>query len=850
MLEEIYNYLYERAEKKWWDWAKMLINFIIEEKKELNDNKIKEVFDFYLIEKWIEQWNNKKIDPIFSNIQREGNIKIKKISDIKWVNKLIWDQELEFSDNLTVIYWENASWKTWYSRILKSLWKSYDKENIILWNVLEKKWKEKQYCKIFIQDIKGKDKEIEWTWVWSVYLPISLFNSSCVNIWIDKNRDLTFMPFWFSLFEIVKIELLKLLELINGKKDLLKNSIENKIVFKDSLKSNKYKDTVSSINSKTNKKFIDDIVKDSDKELLEKKQRIEKNIKSLNKENIESKNARIEEMLSELGELKLKINKYKAVFSEDNRKNFISLNIKLEELKKSPRMTISDIAKKNWMEYYESEEFENFIKAADLYLKKLSKSNFKKWDVCPYCKQKLSESATQLLESYKGILNSEIQKEINVIQLKLDSIKGNINNLDDLISFHYFPFWKDDDWKSIIPEEIKNIFNLKREYVDNVTDEKFINDKTFDNCISIINSKELELNDELRKNRKLLSSIDENEKKLKESLYEVEDKIIINTKKKILEEYVNELILYEKLQDCSQDFRLNDLSTVLKKAQKELLTASFDNIYLEEKDLLNCPDYINLKLKVSEWKTAINQSIEDYDLKNILSEWEQKSIAIAEFITELRISNDNNPVIFDDLVNSLDHHRLERVARRLFKLSLERQVIVFTHNIILFYTFEQIKDEYKLMNKKIDSIIYSVEKQGNKCWKLNKDKWPSNTTFESYVSKTEKLIKKSINTNESEIVEKWYWYLRAMIELLIEDWIFKKTVKRYKKNVSTTNLLRVRWDLLDWNKEKIIEIFCRCSWYMWWHSWPEEINNTPNLSELKADFQNIKSIWNDFNKKE
>jgi hypothetical protein len=110
----------------------------------------------------------------------------------------------------------------------------------------------------------------------------------------------------------------------------------------------------------------------------------------------------------------------------------------------------------------------------------------------------------------------------------------------------------------------------------------------------------LELNDELRKNRKLLSSIDENEKKLKESLYEVEDKIIINTKKKILEEYVNELILYEKLQDCSQDFRLNDLSTVLKKAQKELLTASFDNIYLEEKDLLNCPDYINLKLKVSE----------------------------------------------------------------------------------------------------------------------------------------------------------------------------------------------------------------------------------------------------------
>jgi hypothetical protein len=140
---------------------------------------------------------------------------------------------------------------------------------------------------------------------------------------------------------------LKLLELINGKKDLLKNSIDNKIVFKDSLKSNKYKDIVLSINSKTNKKFIDDIVKISDKELLEKKQRIEQDIKSLNKENIESKNARIEEKLLELDELKKKINEYKTIFSEDNRKNFVSLNIKLEELKKSPRSTISDIAKRN-----------------------------------------------------------------------------------------------------------------------------------------------------------------------------------------------------------------------------------------------------------------------------------------------------------------------------------------------------------------------------------------------------------------------------------------------------------------------------------------------------------------------
>ena len=63
---------------------------------------------------------------------------------------------------------------------------------------------------------------------------------------------------------------------------------------------------------------------------------------------------------------------------------------------------------------------------------------------------------------------------------------------------------------------------------------------------------------------------------------------------------------------------------------------------------------------------------------------QQKAIALAEFLTELQLEKIKAPVIFDDPVNSLDHNIIDEVARRLMNLSSERQIVVFTHSVLLF----------------------------------------------------------------------------------------------------------------------------------------------------------------------
>lgn len=71
--------------------------------------------------------------------------------------------------------------------------------------------------------------------------------------------------------------------------------------------------------------------------------------------------------------------------------------------------------------------------------------------------------------------------------------------------------------------------------------------------------------------------------------------------------------------------------------------------------------------------------------KHVLSEGEQRALAIACFLADPHVKAGNGALIIDDPVTSLDHSRMRRVAARLAaEAATGRQVIVFTHNL-LFY---------------------------------------------------------------------------------------------------------------------------------------------------------------------
>jgi hypothetical protein len=65
----------------------------------------------------------------------------------------------------------------------------------------------------------------------------------------------------------------------------------------------------------------------------------------------------------------------------------------------------------------------------------------------------------------------------------------------------------------------------------------------------------------------------------------------------------------------------------------------------------------------------------------VLSEGELRSLAIAAFLAELETADGKSGIVMDDPICSLDHVHREKVAQRLAKEALQRQVVVFTHDI-------------------------------------------------------------------------------------------------------------------------------------------------------------------------
>jgi energy-coupling factor transporter ATP-binding protein EcfA2 len=110
-------------------------------------------------------------------------------------------------------------------------------------------------------------------------------------------------------------------------------------------------------------------------------------------------------------------------------------------------------------------------------------------------------------------------------------------------------------------------------------------------------------------------------------------------------------------------------------------------------------DIMHLKLGLSR---KSNQTKAEFEIdpqtkltkvtSEILSEGEQRALALAGFLTEVALTDGSGPIVIDDPVSSLDRDRSSRVAERIAEEASKRQSIVFTHDIIFFNELCRVAD--------------------------------------------------------------------------------------------------------------------------------------------------------------
>lgn len=342
----------------------------------------------------------------------------------------------------------------------------------------------------------------------------------------------------------------------------------------------------------------------------------------------------------------------------------------------------------------------------------------------------------------------------------------------------------------------------------------------------------------------LLENLSSHEALLKFKIAELKDRKLLNAKINDVKSVINNYKTISALNSKPNSFNTYNISKKTTEARDLLVKSNFESIFKSElNDLRKSDIKIDLSFGTDKGNSKVMHRIKAHSLLDILSEGEQKAIALAEFLTELQLDNIKAPVVFDDPVNSLDHNIIDDVARRLINLSKERQIVIFTHSVLLFNSLLYYSKQpsytgivFKLYNSKneYDETGFITDAE-----EINK--------VSDYIKNINKLINNMSNDrSEVDVAEDGYGYLRSAIELLVEHDVFQGTVKRYQKNVALTQFVKVNGTMIDKHKDKLNEIFERCCGFIKGHSNPSDVYNKPKLIELKNDFAEFMKIKDAF----
>ena len=811
------DYLYEWA-KDQGNWAVLLTNKVVSGISLSDDDRDK------IIDSLINDHGNANStsSSVVNNGNMYGRIRLNQLSKISGVNKLAQGQEITFHDKLTIIYGDNGSGKTGYYRILKSIGSSVEKDSHpqILSDVFGKP--EQQSATIDYM-IDGKSQPLHWTNNNEKIPGVFVFDSKCASVSIDSNRRTNLKPIGFELFNIVSQELAQISSRMDKKISEFSLQLLKKEFSHDT----------------TSKKFFDGLTwSDSNNK-----------IDNFNYEGIKSLDE-VEEKLNQLARAAKELN---PELLNQQIKNCRAVKSECEAHISLIKKLMTDFSKEKITEYFTAinenrktteviPEFNDFLTAAQKYIDGHCASTYPaQGEKCIYCGQFLSKDAVEHIHYFQSLLQSGSAKKFEQNKVKIANFEKSVSMLQPLL-------YKQEIFELVENcGDLLNLNNVTKTYISNL--KVTIQNKSLSadehKKIMEINYTELltrckEFNDKLDKEvesqKEKLIHLQELITKNQDLTAEWTDyKWVIENLEKI-KKHLSVLKLIHTYEVEKSNLNTRKLSAKMKSAEKELITDTYKETLLDEFKKLRCPDNINVDVSISKSEPSIKQNIQKNDLEEVLSEGEQKVVSLAEFITEALIDDQIQVLIFDDPVNSLDVGRSDEIAMRLAELSKEKQVIIFTHNIVFFSSLQQATD-------KNSQNYYTANSNLTATGILSYNIAPTDENWDTYARKIGDIIKNAGTRGLSieDDVLKGYGYLRSAIEFIYEQVFLSKSIQRYRRNISPTIIPRIKWAEFDKLKDEFVSLYGRASGAILGHTNPEGVVR-PDIQQLQKDFNRIKEI--------
>lgn len=725
-----------------------------------------------------------------SNINSSDIAKIIKIESPHNITALSNRTPLEFStEGLSIVYGKNGSGKSSYSRILKKLCWSRDKNIVLKKNAYNGNTTPQSVKIKFL--IGNNEEEFNWHEGQDTdqrLNSIFVFDSKCADIYLNRENPAEYKPVGIDILE-------RLINLFG----VLSQSIDNELLALNRVKPalpRKYVNTSIYNWYQTIENVQRDII-DSKLSITES-QKEEKNVleKSLKDSNIEETNRNLRHKKERYQQLQSQLSSIESLFLEEKIKTLCNLKKEYAIKEQANRLartsyetdvefSIGGLAWKSlWnaaREYATSELHNNHPIAST------DRGSF-----CVLCHQTLTDAARERLQKFELFIQDKTSLELENSKKLLD---------DDCKKYFAIPAKPISD--EIKQELIEDTSSLVKETIENYETKlleakniviKYINGESAEiEPLSITSfldvvSKEIEkIDNRITANNDIAKNRDEVEKKFFElealnSLVAVKNDILL---------YYDECIIKRKYNACKNALNTRSISNKIGELLESNAIAAQHTLFIQILNKLN--PSLGSKIGLRKTKTASGityqkcgfNSISE-EITEILSEGEQKMVSIANFFSECLLDNCKHTIVLDDPINSLDVDYRESVAKLIVELSEDRQIVVMTHDL---YFLRLLKDIYKdkYSNDCYVTCLNSIEDTSgivsDEIPYLAKNVQERIDTITKGLDDIRKIDISQIDQKRAllnDLKDK----MRQLLERTVEDILINKTITRFSKNIN------------------------------------------------------------------
>lgn len=589
---------------------------------------------------------------------------------------------LQFPNNgLSVVYGNNGSGKSSYSRILKKLCWSRNsnielKKNVFLSSSIS------QQKVDFIIEVNGIDTPFQWVENSPTHYALSsifVYDNECGNVYVNNENPTQYKPVGIDVLERLIIVLNEISQKLNSE---IATCNTPKQLIDTSLASTSTCQWYANIESRT-KLEIDNYIQFTQSDIDRKNelfslinsQNPQQNIQNLTSlkgrvENYILQFKRIEELFNEksLEEIRKLRNKYVSV-----REAYDIATTELNEFNTidgfgtNPWRTLWDSAK-NFANSNGMTDGQNFPSAESL-------------EKCVFCQQDLDETAKQRLLSFSRFILNDVSTQLMSIHREIEQKTSSYNtlivapfeNFKELVQFI-------DDFQNKYEAFNQSVNSIKTIIIDHLHNGSEIN-ITLNSISTLISNLLPYITLQLEQNNKLITNritiVNEyNELLVMEFLF--------NNKPTILK-YFDEYKHKEWINICKSKLNINVSRKIGELMEVQAVT-------LQHQEFINHLSFFNIdlstKVQISKTRTTNGSTFQKcclndiaHSIDSVLSEGERKIIALSNFLADCTIDNRKNSIVFDDPVTSLDMDYRDLIANKIVELSRDRQIIVFTHDL-------------------------------------------------------------------------------------------------------------------------------------------------------------------------